>query len=615
MPLQRITSDAIEGNAVGIVQLSVPTDGSPGQVLATDGNGVLMWVNQTAGSGSGSGSINVACDDPNTVLLIHSDTTNGSTIFDDSSSNNHGLIINGSLQHSTTQNKIGVSSIQFDGVASRLNINPANLSNLGFIGTGNFTVELWIWHLSTQNDANTVDRIFNAGAGGGGDELINLDYDGTNGILRAMASTVGGAGGVRDIFDGSTTNHGITDNAWHHIAYVRNGNNFNVYVDGVSRLSGSSSSAIGNATEFAFGGYSNGFDEAAGDAPSTWNGFMDELRISNVAQYTSNFTPQTTAFCQDVSDVSSTSSTFQGTDSGYTIGGHKEFSASAGSDRLDKFSFTSSSTAISVNGDLSSPRYASGSHKSITHGYVSGGSNILSPGVGTTLTQIDKWPFASESVAVATHGTLQNPRATHCGGSSETHGYVVAGHTGDNSIGTEVMEKFTTASDSDSVVISGVLSATKFHVSTSQSSTHGYVNGDGSTSNIQKYSFANDDNSIVYNGNLLSSRSYTAGQSSEINGYVSGGTTDGSTTVTNIERYSFASESNANNVGVLSVGRYGTVGTSTSTDGYSSGGLTGNGSSFSNVTVIDKFSFASNNNAIDHADLSQARHQPSSIQF
>lgn len=307
---------------------------------------------------------------------------------------------------------------------------------------------------------------------------------------------------------------------------------------------------------------------------------------------------------------------YQGTDSGYTIGGHNLNFPGAATDLLDKFSFTSGNIASSVNGGLTSARHAQGAQKSSTHGYATGGNSIASPGVSNRFDTIDKFPFASESVAVATHGTLASVRSYMAGGSSGTHGYVVAGTFGTENGGTtDTMEKFTVASDSNSVVITGVLSTNREQVSDSQSATHGYVNGGVNAPSIQKYSFSSDANSVVYNGNLLLGRSYVAGQSSEIKGYVSGGTTNGSTTVTNIEQYSFASESNATDVGVLSLGRYGPAGTSSTTDGYNAGGLTGDGNTFVQTNNIDKFSFASNNNAIDHADLSQARSLVPGTQF
>ncbi|MDY7037988.1 MAG: hypothetical protein SV375_17720 [Thermodesulfobacteriota bacterium] len=53
--------------------------------------------------------------DEYTKLLIHSDTTNGSTTFEDSSDSGHSITPNGDVHHSTAQAKFGGSSIYFGG--------------------------------------------------------------------------------------------------------------------------------------------------------------------------------------------------------------------------------------------------------------------------------------------------------------------------------------------------------------------------------------------------------------------------------------------------------------------------------------------------------------------
>ena len=78
MPLQRIISNTLKDdavtqskiadNTVNISKLDV-TDGTAGQVLSTDGNGGLLFIDAGSGSG-GSGSGVTGCDDANTILLI-----------------------------------------------------------------------------------------------------------------------------------------------------------------------------------------------------------------------------------------------------------------------------------------------------------------------------------------------------------------------------------------------------------------------------------------------------------------------------------------------------------------------------------------------------------------
>jgi hypothetical protein len=108
---------------------------------------------------------------------------------------------------------------------------------------------------------------------------------------------------------------------------------------------------------------------------------------------------------------------------------------------------------------------------------------------------------------------------------------------------------------------------------------------------IDKFPFAAHYNFFDI-GDLTVSRKYGAGCSSRINGYVAGGTTGTRSNV--IDKFSFTTNRNATDVGDLTAAKEGGAGVSSSTDGYVMGGLTVPGSS---VTTIEKFSFASDYNA------------------
>jgi len=84
-------------------------------------------------------------------------------------------------------------------------------------------------------------------------------------------------------------------------------------------------------------------------------------------------------------------------------------------------------------------------------------------------------------------------------------------------------------------------------------------------------------------------------------GYTSGGY---STSVLNtVDSFPFTSDTNASDVGDLTLIRMYVAGQSSDADGYSSGGF-----SPGDLNVIDKFPFSSNTNASDVGDLSQARY-------
>ena len=75
----------------------------------------------------------------------------------------------------------------------------------------------------------------------------------------------------------------VRDNAWHHIALVRTGNSFVGYVDGVQALTYTSSSSITGSN------MTLGWD--IGNSTQTYlNGFLDEVRVWNVARSLSDLT-------------------------------------------------------------------------------------------------------------------------------------------------------------------------------------------------------------------------------------------------------------------------------------------------------------------------------------
>ena len=134
--------------------------------------------------------------------------------------------------------------------------------------------------------------------------------------------------------------------------------------------------------------------------------------------------------------------------------------------------------------------------------------------------------------------------------------------------------------------------------------------GQGEASDvIDKFPFASDANATDV-GDMTTSRSFSAGQSSSTHGYVSAGA-PGPGAGGIIDKFPFATDSNATNIGYLTSGggAYGTgfpgvAGQSSETHGYSSGG---NIFVESLRNIIDRFSFASDGNATDVGDLTQAR--------
>ena len=217
----------------------------------------------------------------------------------------HTVTANGDVQHSTAQSKFGASSIRFDGTGDYLTI--PNSSDWDF-GTGDFTIEFW-----ARLDNASVRQYYmsNGDVPSGTKSLAFKNQE--NRRFKYLPSTTGssydleGYGGGPD----STIN-----NTWQHYAFVRYGTSWKPYVDGTLGYSNrtSSSALYTSQNQLTIGAieYTSGFSELM-------TGYMDEIRISDNARYTSNFTPPTSAFTVDGntkllihSDTTNGSTTFVG---------------------------------------------------------------------------------------------------------------------------------------------------------------------------------------------------------------------------------------------------------------------------------------------------------------
>jgi hypothetical protein len=170
-----------------------------------------------------------------------------------------------------------------------------------------------------------------------------------------------------------------------------------------------------------------------------------------------------------------------------------------------------------------------------------------------------------------------------------------------------IIDKFPFASDANATDVGDLTALTSKTAAGQSSSTHGYVSGGGRNpggysydNGIDKFPFATNANATDV-GNLTVGRRRVAGQSSTVSGYTTGGELPSAYSNV-IDKFPFASDGNATDVGDLTVTRQGPAGQSSDVSGYSSGG-----SASVNYNVIDKFPFASDGNATDVGDLTSTR--------
>ena len=89
----------------------------------------------------------------------------------------------------------------------------------------------------------------------------------------------------------------LSTGQWYHVALVRSGTatgNTKIYLDGVAL--GTTRTSIG---AMLFPASVVKIGKSRDDSATTFDGYMDEFRISDSARYTANFTPSTTAFTTD----------------------------------------------------------------------------------------------------------------------------------------------------------------------------------------------------------------------------------------------------------------------------------------------------------------------------
>lgn len=238
----------------------------------------------------------------NTQILLHFEGANGSQTYTDSSLNSLEFTTLSNYSYISTNDKyFGNSSFRH----SRAEVMPGtpagpNGTGLYILGSrppqiqcqGDFTIEFF----ANLNSAGSVQCPF-----GLGQALFNMVFvwNGGNPYLAVEKSTSGTyASGFKQLnYSFSSSNYGV----WKHYALVRSGNTLTFYVNGTEYK------PSGWDTFFSDGNPSTGADNqgniVVAVADMYYNAdygmrgsYMDEFRFSNIALYTSSFTPPSSAF-------------------------------------------------------------------------------------------------------------------------------------------------------------------------------------------------------------------------------------------------------------------------------------------------------------------------------
>jgi hypothetical protein len=241
--------------------LYIGSDRSAANVM----NGYISGLKYTNGTAE---TISVPTAPPtattNVVLLIN--CTNAG-IYDATSKNDLETVGNAQISTAISA-KWGGSSISFDGTGDWLLIPDQPQQR---IGTGNFTVEMWVY----RNSSGTYGL---AGKGTGTTGWL-VSLNSSNQVVFTYGSST------------ITSSGTVSATTWTHIAVVREGTSTNqtkIYINGTNDGTGTVSTDFNQTNSMYIGA-----DRTGG---SVANAYVQDVRITNYARYTSNFTAPTAAF-------------------------------------------------------------------------------------------------------------------------------------------------------------------------------------------------------------------------------------------------------------------------------------------------------------------------------
>lgn len=206
-----------------------------------------------------------------TSLLLNFNGANNSTTFIDKLGQT--VTPYGDVKISTAQSKFGGSSAYFDGVGDYLEVTKSNNDRAWDFSTTDWTLECWVYPLDTNERSIFVSR------SGLYSTFILFT---TGGKFAGYASS---GSGWNISITGSTT---FSINQWYHLAFVRYGSLFILFVNGQVDGTGVYSGSLMNLIQPLI----IGKDPTSNYA--NWYGYIDSFKLTNGrALYTEPFTPPT----------------------------------------------------------------------------------------------------------------------------------------------------------------------------------------------------------------------------------------------------------------------------------------------------------------------------------
>lgn len=205
--------------------------------------------------------------DPNVVLRL-----TGDDLFN-YSQNTGAITVSGTAAVSATQFKYGTKSLYFDGTASYVRFG----NTTDALGTSDFTIEFWVM---PSTPANNFPVVIESGTSPSASWGVQI---GRTAVGQKVQFWVDNVSTSAAMMTGATT---LSTSAWSHVAITRSGTAFNIWVNGVSDATATSSANM-RATADSI---TVGTDSSA-SAQTYFKGYIDDLAITKRCKYTATFTP------------------------------------------------------------------------------------------------------------------------------------------------------------------------------------------------------------------------------------------------------------------------------------------------------------------------------------
>jgi hypothetical protein len=242
----------------------------------------IRWSNTGRYTTSFTPSTTQFTNDEDTVLLLHMEgTDNGTDIIDDNGKGRAGIgaSVAGDVVVDTAQSKFGGASAYFAGTLDYLSLSTA-------MGASDFTLDFW-WRPTSRFGnypcmTSSVGGSFNSN----GEWAFYDRHAGANTKFRFYWRE----SGAFQYLESTTT---VSNGTWYHLAVQRDGTTLKLFVNGTEEDSTTSSQSFDTGQPIYIG------TETTNES----NGHVDEYRISDIARYTSDFTPETTPYQNDANTV------------------------------------------------------------------------------------------------------------------------------------------------------------------------------------------------------------------------------------------------------------------------------------------------------------------------